>query len=133
MTNRSMIIIGDNRPGLLAEMTELLSSNGIDIQNFVGDLIDQYALFKLTPDPYEEAFQLLEQAGFQVIANHSLLVCLRDEAGALARLSRQLADAAIETRSMHFVAKKERWSLVAVEVEVDQLEEARDVLADIVI
>lgn len=132
---RTLTVIGEDRPGLLTEITELLANHQIDLRDFSADSVGSTVVFKLIPDPYEQAFKLLDSAGYQLITNRNLLVRLADEPGALAKLSRRLSDAGIQSRGIHIVDHCGDGSLVALEVE-DQIEDRAavcEVLADILV
>ncbi len=128
---RTLTVIGEDRPGLLTEITELLASNQIDLRDFSADSVGNTVVFKLVPDPYEKAFKLLDAAGYQLIANRNILVRLSDEPGALAKLSRRLSDAGIESRGIHIVDHCGDGSLVAIETTSQSA--VYEVLADIIV
>ncbi len=128
---RTLTVIGEDRPGLLTEITELLAENQIDLRDFSADSIGTTVVFKLIPDPYKQAFSLLDAAGYQLIANRNLLVRLADEPGALAKLSRRLSDAGVQSRGIHIVDHCGSDSLVA--IETTDREATQEVLADILV
>jgi len=126
-----LTIIEENHPGLLAELTSLLEVDGISVQDFTGSTIGNTAVITLTVGPYKRAFALLSNAGYRVVASEHLLVRLERHPGALAELSRRLAQAGVDVRGMHIVTKDARAGIVALET-VDH-EKAREVLADMLV
>jgi len=106
---------------LLAEITALLADHQIMLHDFSGEVIAGTAVIKLVPDPYHKCFKLLTDSGYQVITSQSLLIRLEQGPGALAKLSRELADCNIEIRSMHIVNRSENAALVALEVDAPGL------------
>lgn len=128
---RTLTVIAEDRPGLLTEITELLDENQVTLHDFSGDIVGASAVFKFVPNQYETAYKVLHEAGYQVIAHRNLLVCMEDKPGGLARLSRRMSDAGIEARGVHIVGHQGDCSLVA--VEVSDSEQAREVLADILV
>ena len=125
------IVHDEDHPGLLAELTTLLEQEGIAVQDFAGISLGNTAVISLTIERYKEAFRLLSDAGYRVIASEHLVVRLEKHPGALAELSRRLADANVDVRAMHIVNKDEKAGLVALET-VDY-EKAREVLKDILV
>jgi hypothetical protein len=74
---------------------------------------------------------MLTDAGYRVIASEHLLVRLEKHPGALAELSRRLAEADVDMRGMHIVNKDEKYGIVA--LETVEYEKARKVLKDILV
>lgn len=126
-----MNIVQEDHPGLLAEVATLLELEGIVVQDFSGQTVGKTAVISLTAERYKDAFRLLSDAGYRVIASEHLLVRLKKQAGALAQLSRRLAEEKINVRGMHIVNKDETTGIVALET-VDH-EKAREVLKDILV
>jgi hypothetical protein len=126
-----LTIIQEDHPGLLAEVTALLARENIAVQDFTGTSIGDTAVLTLTVGPYRRAFRLLSKAGYRVVASEHLLVRIPRRPGALAELSRKLADADIDVRGMHIVNKDARAGIVA--LETADYEKARKVLQDILV
>ena len=82
-----MTIVQEARPGLLADITALLATNGIDVEDIDGQLVSGSAVISFSVGPYQQCFGLLVDAGFRVVASGLLLVRLPDRPGALAKLS----------------------------------------------
>jgi hypothetical protein len=128
---KGLTIVQEDHPGLLAEITTLLEQRGIAVQDFAGISLGNTAVISLTVDRYKEVFRLLSDAGYRVIASEHLLVRLEKHAGALAELSRRLADANVDVRGMHIVNKDAKAGIVALET-LDYAK-AREVLKDILV
>lgn len=128
---KALNIIHDDHPGLLAELTTLLERKGFAVQDFAGLSVGDTAVISLTVESSEEAFRLLSDAGYRVIASEHLLVRLEKHPGALAELSRRLAEENVNVRGMHIVSKDENTGIVALET-LDH-EKARKVLKDILV
>ena len=124
-------IIQEDHPGLLAEVTTVLEEGGITVQDFAGLSVGKTAVISLTIERDQEAFRLLSDAGYRVIASEHLLVRLEKHPGALAELSRRLAQENVNVRGMHIVNNDETAGIVALET-VDH-EKAREVLKDILV
>lgn len=128
---KALNIIQEDHPGLLAEVTTVLEKEGIAVQDFAGATVGNTAVISLTIERYKDAFRLLNDAGYRVIASEHLLVRLEKHPGALAELSRRLAEENVNVRGMHIVNKDENAGIVALET-VDH-EKAREVLKDILV
>jgi len=128
---KALTIIQENHPGLLAEVATLLEKEGIPLIDFAGQAVGDTAVISLTVEPYKKTFRLLSDAGYRVVASEHLLVRLQKHPGALAELSRRLADAEVDVRGMHIVNKDEKAGIVA--LETSDYERARSLLSDILV
>ena len=128
---KALNIVHEDHPGLLAEITALLGREGIAVSDFAGLSVGSTAVLSLTVERYKEAFRLLSDAGYKVIASEHILIRLEKHPGALAELSQRLAEENVNVRGMHIVNKDEKAGIVALET-VDY-EKAREVLKDILV
>ena len=128
---KTLNIIHEDHPGLLAEVTTLLEKEGVAVQDFAGLSVGNTAVLSLTVENFEQAFRMLSDAGYRVIASEHLLVRLEKHPGALAELSRRLAEENVNVRGMHIVTKDEKTGIVALET-IDH-EKAREILKDILV
>lgn len=128
---KALNIVQEDHPGLLAEVTTLLEREGISVSDFAGLTVGNTAVISLTVGRYKEVFRLLSDAGYRVIASEHLLVRLEKHPGALAELSRRLAEENVNVRAMHIVNKDDKAGIVALET-LDH-EKAREVLKDILV
>lgn len=128
---KTMVVIQRSYPGLLAEVTSLLADNNINLNDISGHTVGFTAVINVVAEPYKDALRLLSEAGYHVYASDTLLIRVEREPGALASVSRQLADAGIDVRGLHIVNKGEGAAIVALET-VDQ-DRARLVLKDMLV
>lgn len=128
---RSLTIIQETRAGLLAEITTLLESHGIDLRSIDGNTVGKLAIINLAAEPYRSCLDVLADAGFQVFANEQILVRCEDQPGALAEISRRLANEQIDVRSVHFINREDDYCIVALETENDYA--ARKALKDLLV
>lgn len=126
-----LTIVQEDHPGLLAEVTALLAGDNIAVEDFTGTSVGVTAVLTLTVGPYRRAFRLLSKAGYRVVASEHLLVRIERRPGALAELSRKLADADIDVRGMHIVNKDALTGIVA--LETADYDKARKILKDILV
>lgn len=81
-----------NQPGTLADVCEELDDQGINILALtVSDTVD-HAVVRMLVDRPGEATHRLEDQGLLVVENDVLTVDLENEPGALAHMSRRLAE-----------------------------------------
>ena len=128
---KTLSIVQEDHPGLLAEVATLLEQEGIAVSDFAGQTVGNTAVLSLTAERYKDVFRLLSDAGYRVIASEHLLVRLERQPGALAELSRRLAEAEVDVRGMHIVNKDEKAGIVA--LETADHKKARKILKDILV
>lgn len=128
---KHITVISEDRPGVLAEVTELLNSQGVDIRGLDSQLAGSQLFLKLHLSDPDLGLSLLNSAGFQVVSEQSVLVCIEDKPGALARIARRLADHQIELRGISLVHQEQGFWSVAVSSDDDQ--RVREVLQDILV
>ena len=128
---KTMVVIQDSYPGLLAEVTSLLAENGINLNDLSGRTFGRTAVISVQAEPYSKGLRLLSEAGYHVYASDTLLIRLEQKPGALATVSRMLADAGVDVRGLHIVNKGKGAAIVAIEA-VDQ-DRAREVLKDLLV
>ena len=110
-----LTIIEESRPGLLAEITTLLQSREVNVLDINGETAGNQAVITLRAEPYRRCHRALADSGFKVFTAEHLLVRIKDQPGALADLSRRLANAQVDIRSIHFINKEDDECIVAVE------------------
>ncbi len=125
---KSLTIIQETRAGLLAEITTLLEQHKIDLRSVDGSTVGSLAVINLTAEPYQVCFQALTDAGFKVFANEQILVRVKDQPGALADISRRLANVQVDIHSIHIVSREGEHCILALATENDF--SARQVLQD---
>jgi hypothetical protein len=128
---KSLTIIQETRPGLLAELTTLLEREGVNVSTIDGDTVGSSAVISIMAEPYEQCFAALSGAGFKVFPHEQILIGIEDQPGALAEISRRLANAQVDIRSIHFVNRKKDLCIVALETENDF--RARQVLQEMLV
>jgi hypothetical protein len=101
-----IIVTVDDRPGVLAEIGELLGAAGVNIETLCASAHDGRAVIHLVVDDGEDAGELLAQNGFKVAgARPVMTVTLDDRPGELGRYCRRLADAGIGVSAV-YVARR---------------------------
>lgn len=124
----SLRVILPNRPGLLAELTECLAEKSIDIAQIVVETHGTGALVRMEVERDDAALEALSAAGYNAVTDDVVLARIEDKAGALAHLSRRLAEAQINIRAMHHVRRDGGYAVVA--ISTDDNARARGVLEE---
>ncbi len=128
---KEIVIVTDNRAGLLADISKNLGERGINIETIDAEEIHDTAVIELTVDRYDEALQSLRDAGFHAITEDALLVRLKDEPGALAKVAQRFKEAQIDLRSVRFIRREQGFAFVA--LATDRSEEAKALIREYVV
>ncbi|HET6893991.1 MAG TPA: ACT domain-containing protein [Candidatus Baltobacteraceae bacterium] len=107
-------VVVQNRPGLLAEITEMLAAKGLSISSIVADSVGTQGILHLEVEQADEALAVLTSAGYNAVSEDVLLARIEDRPGALAQLSRRLMEAQLDIRGLNMVQRNDGWAVVAI-------------------
>ena len=125
---KEIVIVTQNRAGLVADISDALAAKGINIETLDAEDAHDLAVVALTVDRYDEALGALRDAGFDAVTEDALVIRLPDEPGALAKVARRFKDADIDLRSLRIIQRQQGFALVALAAE--RTEQARALVKD---
>lgn len=130
---KQIVIISDDRPGTIADISRALSERGINIETINTDTSSTRgdAVVILTTDNYDEALKALRDTSFTAISEDAFVIRLENEPGSLAKIAGRFKDANINIRSMHIIKRTGDCSLVALVTE--KTDQARELLKDVLV
>lgn len=112
---KQITILAQSRPGIVAEITEALAAQNINIETLDAESIDEAGVILLTVDRYDEALQVLSRMqSIKAFSADAILVKLKDQPGALAQIARRFKQANINMRSIRIVQRTPGESVVAI-------------------
>ncbi len=122
------IITAADRPGTVADIAERLGARGVNIVqiNVTDDHV--HGVVFLEAEPYDEALRVLAEAGYDAISEDLIAIRIKDEPGALAKVSARFRDPQINIHSMRFMRRDGGWATVI--LSTNNNEAARKLLAD---
>ena len=86
----------EDRPGVLAELGEILGRSGVNIETLAAYTYDEKGVVHLVVDDGEEAAEILGANGFEVEGCRQVLsTTLDDRPGELGRYCRKLSEAGV--------------------------------------
>lgn len=103
---QQLTVIMENRPGAIAEVTQVLAAADINITQMNVDALEKSGVVHLGVDQFERALELLREKGYQVMPEEVLLVEVEDRPGGLAALAVSLAEAKVNVRSIRIVKRE---------------------------
>ncbi len=110
-----------NRPGALADVTEILGDAAVSIAGGAGLGLPELALLKVVVDRPDEARKALDAAGISYSITDVLELVMPQKAGMLAHYAREVASAGINIESFYVTLAGK------VIVGVDKLEPAQEI------
>jgi hypothetical protein len=106
MLEEILISVVDDRPGILAEIGELLGRAEVNIETLAATNIEGKGIIHLVVDDGDDAAEVLAANGFEVAGSREVLTAtLEDRPGELGRYCRRLAEAGVAISSA-YVAKR---------------------------
>ena len=101
-----IVVISDDRPGILAEIGELLGASGVNIETLCASTHNGHGVVHLIVDDGEDACELLIQNEFKVEGSRPVLTAtLDDRPGELGRYCRRLAGQGISISSAYVMKR----------------------------
>lgn len=121
MTVKQISVFLENKPGRLAELTEILSENSIDMRALSLAEAADFGIVRLIVDDVYKASTVLKDADYIISITKVLAVEMADEPGALAEAIRTLGDNDINIEYMYaFTTKKKGVAYMIFRVENNQ-------------
>lgn len=111
---KRITVIVRNQPGVVADLTQVLADRDINIETLDADRVAERGVINLTVDRYDEALHALRDNSFQAVSEDAIVVRVKDEPGALAKVALRFKEAEIGIRSMHILSREEEFSLVSI-------------------
>ncbi len=129
---KQLSIISENRFGVVTEITEALAAANVNIESIDAETVGEHVVVVLNVNHYDPALQAVHQLkNMRIITEDAILVKLKDEPGALAKIARRFTDAGIELRSIRFIERNSEYGLVA--ISTDRTANALALVADVLV
>ena len=109
-----IIVMAKNEVGVIADISRVLADNDINIETISTEALDDKGSISLTTNDYDGALRALTDAGFKTVTDDSLLVSLRDEPGALAKVAEKLKQGGVNIQSLQIVDRRGDYTTVAI-------------------
>lgn len=107
-----------DEPGAVAAITEALARERVNLVAINTERVGERGLVTLATedDDHDRALHCLMAAGYRAVTEEALLVRLRDEPGALAKVAARFRDAGVNIRSLHILDRHGDHATVAIDV-----------------
>ncbi|MFI3324564.1 MAG: ACT domain-containing protein [Clostridia bacterium] len=129
MQIKQLSIFIENKPGRLADITEVLAENKIDMRAIsVADTSD-FGILRVIVDKPDEAVIALKKAGMTVSLSKVLAVQIGDELGALSKVIRTLSDNCVTIEYVYAFMSRDKGKAYVI-IRADNGEKAAQILVD---
>ena len=108
------MVMAKNEVGVIADISLVLADSRINIETISTEALGDNGTISLTTDDYDGALRALTTAGFKTVTDDSLIVSLRDEPGALAKVAEKLKQGGVNIQSLHIVERRGDYTTVAI-------------------
>ena len=126
---KQIIILTDDRPGVIAEICESLAAKNINVESMDAETNLNKGVIIITVDKYDEALQVLRDGLFQAVSEESILIRLDDKPGALAQIAKRFKDVNINLKSLRILKRDGAKAIVA--LIADDFKEAIKLIKDV--
>ena len=109
-----IVVMAANEVGVIADISRVLADNGINIETISAEALGDKGAVTLTADDYDGALRALTDAGFKTVSDDALILSLRDEPGALARVAESLKEGGVNIQSLHILDRRGGLTTVAI-------------------
>ena len=122
------IIVPPDRPGTVADIAERLAARGVNIEQM--DVTDDHThgLIRLEATPYDEALRVLADAGYNAVSEDVIVIRIKDEPGAIAKVAARFREPQININAMRFARREGGWAIVI--LSTNDNARARELLSD---
>jgi hypothetical protein len=128
---KEIIIVSEDRPGLVADISTVLAEAEINIEFLSAEIVGGTAITILSAEHYDVALRALSAAGFHALTEDAIVVRLDDKPGELARITRRFKEAGISLRSIRIIRRDAGQSIVA--LSAPRTQEAMELVKDVLI
>ncbi|HEX2955594.1 MAG TPA: ACT domain-containing protein [Chitinispirillaceae bacterium] len=127
MIIKQLSVFLENRSGKLAEVTESLTKENINITALSVADTSEYGILRLVVSDPDRAAALLKSDGFSVGLTNVICIIMPDKPGALARALRLLSDNGLCIEYMYAFSMNEKASAI---LRVEKLDDAIRILSE---
>ncbi len=118
MTVKQISVFLENKPGRLAEFTDVLSKNNIDMRALSLAEAEDFGIVRIIVDDVYNASTVLKDAGYVFSITKVLAVAIPDEPGGLSKVIRVLGDSSVNVEYMYaFITRKKGLAYMIFRVE----------------
>ena len=108
-----IIVMAKSEIGVIADITAALADAGVNILTINTENTGETGLVVMTTEDNDAALRALTMAGFRAVIDDVLVIRLRDEPGALAKVAEKFKIAGVNIQSLHILDRHGDYATVA--------------------
>jgi len=128
---KQITIVHPVRDGLVADIAGHLAGANINIESLEAFDVHGWDIVQITVDRYDDALRVLRDAGYDAVTEDADVLCVKDEPGALAKVTQRLYDAKIHVHSIRILERRQGTAVVA--LVMDRTAASSDLIRDLVV
>ena len=125
---RIVVVVVENRIGVIADIAGLLAEGGINLEALSTRTTDDSGAVIITTREDDRALAILNRAGYKAVSDDAIVLRLPDVAGALARVTNDLNQAGVNIQGLHILSRQDGYATIA--LTVDDREKAAGAIKD---
>ena len=125
---RKYVVVAPNQPGMLRQLTQLLSQEGVNIDSLLLDTHGDVASFRFLLERENGLRRTLESEGFHVVEDKVFRLSLPNRPGELDQLARRLAEQGVGVKYLYGTSNGQTTNVV---FSVDRPEHAAEIVKEL--
>ncbi len=118
-----LIVMAKSEVGVIADITAVLADAGVNILTINTEDTGETGLVIMTTEDNDAALHALTMSGFRTVIDDVLVIRLKDEPGALAKIAQKFKDAGVNIQSLHILDRHGDYATVALSADDREMAE----------
>ena len=123
-----IIVMVENEVGVIADIARCLANADINMKTINTDGAGETGAVIITTDQDDLALEVLTRQGFKAVTDEPLVIRLRDEPGALAKVAERFKAANVNIQSLHIIHRRADHATVALSLSPEDRTKAETLL-----
>lgn len=123
-----IIVMVENEVGIIADIARCLANADINMKTINTDGAGETGAVIITTDQDDLALEVLTRQGFKAVTDEPLVIRLRDEPGALAKVAERFKSANVNIQSLHIIDRRSDHATVALSLSPEDRTKAETLL-----
>ena len=119
-----IVIMARDEVGVLSDITSTLAQANINLESINTQVNGEHGTIIISTDDTDRALLALADAGYSAVTDDAMLIRLKDEPGALAKVAQRFGEAGINIRSVHILDRKDGFATIALSTSPEERERA---------